>query len=198
VSERVYRLWHDDGVGSISKVQTDKPPAVLESPTVRSPRPTLTNIKSIVDKNLFDPERGVGQVQETQASSGAAQQIQKMILLGTAILGSSRYALLEEGSGGGRPTGARARAGPENILRLKLGDTVEGFQLSEIHEDRVVFTKGASKIEIILDFFRKIDDANQRPAIPTRPQRPPRQITTPRPRTPRQAVPTPTGRREPR
>jgi hypothetical protein len=151
----------------------------------------------IIEKNLFDPERGTGQVQQTQVSSGAMQQVQKMILLGTAILGSNRYALFEEGSGGRGPAGARARTGQQNILRLKLGDTVEGFELSEIHEKKVVFTKGASKVEIALDFFRKVDNGNKQSVTskPTRSQ--PRQAVSPRSRTPRRAARTPRPPRRP-
>ena len=147
--------------------------------------------KRIIEKNLFDPERGTGQGQETQVSSGTMRQVQKMILLGTAILGSNRYALFEEGSGEKRPARARARTGQENILRLKLGDTVEGFELSEIHEKKVVFTKGASKVEIALDFFRKVDKGKKRSVTsrPTRAQS--RQAVSPRPRTPRQATRAP-------
>lgn len=193
VGERVYRLWSDEGSQGISKTQDDKPPAV-GSPTFRPRESGAVSTQRIIEKNLFDPERGAGQVQETQVSSTTMQQVQKMILLGTAILGSNRYALFEEGSGGKGPAGARARTGQQNILRLKLGDTVEGFELSEIHEKKVVFTKGASRVEIALDFFRKVDNGNKQPVTsrPTREQS--RKAVSRRPRTPRRAAPTATRR----
>ena len=196
VGERVYRVWSDDGPQGINKTQDGKPPAV-RSPAFRPRQSGTLDTQRIIEKNLFDPERGTGQVQQTQVSSGAMQQVQKMILLGTAILGPSRYALFEEGSGGKGPARARARPGQQNILRLKLGDTVEGFELSEIHEKKVVFTKGASKVEIALDFFRKVDNGNKQPVTsrPTRAQ--PRQAVSPRSRTPRQAVQTPRPARRP-
>jgi hypothetical protein len=45
-------------------------------------------------------------------------------------------------------------AGP---LRFKLGDAFEGFRLSEIRDKNVVFTKGASRVELALDYFRKVE-----------------------------------------
>lgn len=54
-------------------------------------------------------------------------------------------------------------------MRLKLGDTVEGFKLSEIHDKKVVFTKGSSKVEVALDYFRKIEPTKPVPAAPARP-----------------------------
>ena len=55
-------------------------------------------------------------------------------------------------------------AGP---LRYKLGDVIEGFSLSEILDKNVVFTKGASRVELALDYFRKID-APARPPVAQR------------------------------
>jgi hypothetical protein len=69
-----------------------------------------------------------------------------------AILDSNRYAILQEGSGGASPTPAGRSAGP---VRYKIGDVVEGFSLSEIRDKNVVFSKGASKVELALDYFRK-------------------------------------------
>ena len=89
--------------------------------------------------------------------------------MGTAILGNSRYAILQESTDPGLPA-QRTQTGQPGNLRLKLGDTVEGFKLSEIHEKRVVFTKGASRVEVALDFFRKGDPSKQSPpaAVPAR------------------------------
>jgi hypothetical protein len=47
-------------------------------------------------------------------------------------------------------------------MRIKLGDTVEGFKLSEVSEKRVVFARGASTVEVPLDYFRKTDVAQPR------------------------------------
>lgn len=103
-----------------------------------------------------------------EASSAAVQRIRSMVLLGTAIFGASRYAILQQPSDGRSPMPGTP-AGQQSPLRLKLGDTVEGFKLSEIHEKKVVFTKGALRVDVALDFFRKIEPTKPVPAAPARP-----------------------------
>jgi hypothetical protein len=58
-------------------------------------------------------------------------------------------------------------------MRLKLGDSVEGFRLSEIADRRVVFSKDASRVEVMLDYFRKTELVPPRPAAPTQVGAPP-------------------------
>jgi len=50
-------------------------------------------------------------------------------------------------------------------MRVKLGDTVEGFRLSEISEKRIVFARGTATVEVPLDYFRKIDGAQPRGTV---------------------------------
>ena len=42
-------------------------------------------------------------------------------------------------------------------MRLKFGETVEGFKLSEVLEKRVVFVKGTATVELPLDYFSNIN-----------------------------------------
>ncbi len=135
------------------------------------------NTDVIVSKNLFDPERGAGATREAEANSLAFQRIRGMILLGTAIIGNNRFAVLQDpGNVGGAPPVPGQTA---TTTRVKLGDTVEGFRLSEVAERRVVFTKGASRVEVALDYFRKPEEPVQAAPVP-------RQVGTP---TPRPVVP---------
>jgi hypothetical protein len=92
-----------------------------------------------------------------------------MVLLGTAILGNNRVAILRDSAPAAVP-GQRGGDQSQNIMRLKLGDNVEGFRLSEIGDKKVVFTQGTSNIEVALDYFRKEPVTAQRPPVP--PQRP--------------------------
>lgn len=156
---RIYGLWQEGPWESPRPARGREFSAVEDQRGV--PRSQWASTKNIIEKNLFDPERGAGQANEAEASSAAAQRLRKMVLLGTAILEQSRYAVFQDpaGSRGGAPT---AQAGQPGQLRLKLGDTLEGFRLSQIHEDRVVFTKGSSRVEITLDFFRKLEEPRQR------------------------------------
>jgi hypothetical protein len=68
----------------------------------------------------------------------------------------------------------------------------EGFKLSEIRDKSVVFTKGASRVEVALDFFRPGGE----PPPPTKAPPPPRQPVGPR-IPPRAAVQDPAQQENP-
>ena len=151
---------------------------VGEQPVTARARPAI-NTEVIISKNLFDPERGAGATREAEANSQAFQRIRSMILLGTAIIGNDRIAVLRDGGSVKGPPLPQGQA--DTALRVKLGETVEGFRLAEIAEQKVVFTKGASRVEVLLDYFRKPDIPEIKAPVP-------RQAGTPRPVAPR-AVP---------
>lgn len=173
-----YRLW-DKGPWDLPNPAKSKELPVAGQAVKKSSEPQSVNTKVIVDKNLFDPERGAGQAQEGAASSIALQRVRSMVLIGTAIFGNARYAVLQE------PTAVRApgpgiQASSQPLLRLKLGDTMDGFALSEINENRVVFSKGPSRVELTIDFSRKVEEPRQKAPPPQPPPRP-----APSPRVPR-------------
>ena len=183
--ERAYRLWLE-GPWGIPEPAPRKPPSVAEESKKEASPQQVATTKNIVEKNLFDPERGASRSKEAEVSVAAMQRIRSMVLLGTAILGSSRYAILEGPPDSGVPAAKNAEA-KANRLRLKQGDSMEGFKLSEVQEKKVVFTKGASRIEVALDYFRKTDDAGGKVKTPaqTAPTVDPR---VPRPSTGRAPV----------
>jgi len=116
-----------------------------------------------------------------------------MILLGTAILGNNRYAVLRDPTPTAVPNvpGRTLTAQAPSLMSVKLGDDVDGFKVSEIDDRRVVFTKGPAKVEVVLDYFRK-----QEPALSP----PPRlgRAGVPAPGiVPRRPVPIPGGTFEP-
>jgi len=67
--------------------------------------------------------------------------IEDFILLGTFVAGSERHAIVK-GKGG-------------ELRRLELGDTLDGFELAEIHRQRAVFKSDTDTLELVLDFTRK-------------------------------------------
>ena len=162
----IYGLWKR-GPWDLPSVVQAKPQVAVEKPAVEANMPRLVNTEIIISKNLFDPERGAGLTRESELNSRAFQRIRGMILLGTAIIGNIKQALLQDGG----PT----PAGPGNIgqsggpMRVKLGDAVEGFTLSEIGDKRVTFTKGTSRVELVLDYFRKVEPPRPGPAAPAAP-----------------------------
>ena len=161
------------------------PIAVEDAKAVTNPR-SVIGTETIISKNIFDPERGAGLTREAEANSQAFQRIRSMILLGTAILGNNRFAILEDG---GVSSGAPGTPGQSIApMRVKLGDTVEGFRLSEISEKRIVFARGAATVEVPLDYFRKTDGTQ--PRRPVAAQRSPAgQATTPEAVAPRVVTP---------
>ena len=138
-------------------------------PSIRPP----VNTDVIVSKNLFDPERGAGATREAEENSRSFQRVRGMILIGTVIIGENRVAILQESTtspGAGQRPGAQSAV----LMRLKVGDNVDGFRLTEIADKRVVFAKDASRVEVLLDYFRKVEAAAApRPAVPSQVTAPP-------------------------
>jgi hypothetical protein len=140
-------------------------PIVAESSKTLTNPPAIVGTETIIGKNIFDPERGAGFTREAESNSQAFQRIRSMVLLGTAIIGNNRFAILQDAAtSAGAPGNTGASPSP---MRIKLGDTVEGFRLSEVSERRVVFARGAATVEVPLDYFRKLDGVQPRkPAVP--------------------------------
>jgi hypothetical protein len=138
VGWRIYMVWQEEP-WSLPQPKTVAPAALQDEPAnVLPPLPTVTP-DLIISKNLFDPERGAGATREAEFNSRSFQRIRNMVLLGTVILGESRSAIIQDpGTQVSTSNGPAAPAGP---MRVKLGDSVEGFRLSEIGDRRVVFTE---------------------------------------------------------
>ena len=191
VGTEIYWLWKD-GPWNLPIPEKVRTLPTAEAQKIEIKKLPIAGTEIIVAKNLFDPERGAGATREAEENSRASQRIRNMILVGTVIIGGNRTAILQEGGG---PNAAPAAAGqPAGTLRLRLGDNVEGYRLSEIADKRVVFSKDATRIELMLDYFRKVEVAPPRGAAP-RPAVPPG-IVTPGPRVipnlPRRGrIPTP-------
>ena len=152
VVTKTYWLWMS-GPWDLPNPRKAKSPIALEDSKAVTNPPTI-GTETIISKNIFDPERGAGLTRESEANSQAFQRIRGMVLLGTAILGNNRFAILQEGGSPGAVVAAGRSLAP---MRIKLGDTVEGFTLSEVSEKRVVFIRGTATVELPLDYFRKID-----------------------------------------
>jgi hypothetical protein len=187
VGASTYRLWQA-GPWDLPTAGKAKETPPARKTDEEPPQLQVANTRNIVEKNLFDPERGATRTKEKEAEASAMQRIRSMVLLGTAILGNSRYAIMQEPSESRAP----AKPGVSGQTRLKMGDMIEGFKLSEIRDKSVVFTKGASRVEVALDFFRPRGE----PPPPTKAPPPPRQPVGPR-IPPRAAVQDPAQQENP-
>ncbi len=196
MATKTYWLWKASPWDLPNPRKAKSPIAVEDAKAFTNPRPII-GTETIVSKNIFDPERGAGLTRESEANSQAFQRIRSMVLLGTAILGNNRFAILQDG---GVSPGASGTPGQSNtLMRIKLGDTVEGFKLSEISERRVVFARGTAKVEVSLDYFRKIDGSQPRASATAQKSPagqaaapgvvPPRVVTPAQPNVPPQRVP---------
>lgn len=192
VLTKTYWLW-TTGPWELPSPGKGKSPVPAEGVKPTTSTMPIVGTETIISKNIFDPERGAGYTRQAEASSQAFQRIRGLVLLGTAILGDNRFAILQDGATARSPGVPSQSTVP---MRVKLGDTVEGFRLSEVSEKRVVFAKGASTVEIPLDYFRKIDIAQPgKPAVAATDaaaQAPaPRTIAPGQTNIPRQRVPRP-------
>jgi len=178
VAWKTYWLWKV-GPWNLPVYGQAKLPAAVEksAPDANLLRTVGTEI--IISKNLFDPERGAGATRESEANSRAFQRIRGMILLGTAIIGNTRQAILQDGGGGSASPGNVGQ--PAGTMRIKQGVMVAGFQLSEVGDKRVIFSKGTSRVELVLDYFRKVEPSAPTAAGPT----PRGQVRPPTPVVPR-------------
>ena len=158
-----YLSW-DEGPWDLPAPTKSNPPPPTAGQQIAAAGKVTANSEAIVNRNLFDPERGAGATREAEETSRAFQRIRNMILIGTVIVGNNRTAILQDGAGPmpGPPLPAQTAA----TMRLKLGDNVEGYRLAEIADKKVVFAKDAARVEVVLDYFRKVEVAAPRPAAP--------------------------------
>jgi hypothetical protein len=168
-----YRTWNDDPwilpapAKAVSLPVSEKPASVSVKPSI--------NTDVIVSKNLFDPERGAGATREAEENSRSSQRIRNLILLGTVITDNNRTAVVQDAG----PAPAQGAAGQAAApVRLKLGDDFEGYKLTEIADKRIVFTKDSARVEVLLDYFRKVDVSPPR-AVPPGQIVPPAQAAPP-------------------
>src|SRR5574341_297339 len=164
---KTYLLWRD-GPWDLPTAPPVVARATASGIVAPTALPHAAGSDLVIAKNLFDPERGATQTKEKEANNLALQRIKSLILVGTMILGESRYAIVQDNGAqsAGRPTQGQSN----QTIRFKLGDKFEGFSLSQIQDKNVVFTSGASRVELALDYFRKVEPSAPTVASAPRPQ----------------------------
>jgi hypothetical protein len=189
VGWRIYHVWSDEP-WSLPTVHGASSRLALQSdPVSTTPLPS-PNTETIVAKNLFDPERGAGLKERPEVNLQAMQRIKNMVLLGTVNFGNSRAAVLQV------PAAPSTQPGPAQtptLMRVTPGDTVEGYRVAAITENKVVLAKGDARAELELNYFRN-DDAPQ-PAVSRPAGAPAPAISTDAPAPRRGRLPLPSERR---
>jgi len=165
---KTYLLWND-GPWDLPQPPKDIPSSFTPTAQADTPAapPRTVAPDFIIAKNLFDPERGATQTKEVETNSLAMQRLKSLILLGTAIPGESRYAIIQDT--GAQSAGRPVQGKSSQTMRFKMGDMFEGFSLSQIQDKNVVFTNGAARVELALDYFRKVEVAAPAPPSAPRP-----------------------------
>ncbi|HVH90506.1 MAG TPA: hypothetical protein VM783_03875, partial [Candidatus Acidoferrum sp.] len=97
VLTKTYWLW-TSGPWDLPNSGKPKSSILVEGSKGVTNPPAIIGTETIISKNIFDPERGAGFTREAEANSQAFQRIRSMVLLGTAILGNNRFAILQDGA----------------------------------------------------------------------------------------------------
>lgn len=156
VGLRIYSLWQED-LWEMPRIGKGKGFSDTRDVIVTHPGPLIAGTQNIINKSLFDPGRGASRIEDMEVADTSFQLAGNMSLIGTFITENERYAIIQL-----PPSPGRAK----EQERFKVNDMVEEFRLSEIHEKKVVLKRGSSKIELMLDFFLKTEEAGQRPGNP--------------------------------
>jgi hypothetical protein len=164
VGLKIHSVWQAGPWDLPETVSRASVPPNTETEAGAKPAPGIAGTETIIARNLFDPERGASRTKEAEADMRAAQRIRSLVLLGTAILGNNRYAIVQEGEQPQRP-GVAAEAATQGPRRMKLGDSLDGFNLAEVSERSVVFAKGTTRVEVPVDYLRKVP-VSATPATP--------------------------------
>ncbi len=153
VGLKTYGIWQQDDWRPI-KTREKKPPVNGLPLGGGQFQGQPANTKIIVERNLFDVRRGSGGSGKSGTGPKNGSAIEGLVLLGTIVTDGEQFAIIKvppATAAGGRRRGASAGV---TMKRLALGDTVWGFELTEIQAERVFFKKGSSEVELALDFTR--------------------------------------------
>ena len=163
VAWNTYASWQEGPWDLPAPLKSSAAPEIADEKQAPSLAKASVSTEAIVTRNLFDPERGAGATREAEETSRAYQRIRGMVLIGTVVIGNTRTAIMQDGMPANVP-GAPPQ--PATTMRLKLGDNVEGYRLVEIADKKVVFNKDATRVELALDYFRKVEVAAPRAPAP--------------------------------
>jgi hypothetical protein len=133
------RLVNDDSVVVLPLI---KKPAVK---TFDEPFKTQTlspqDYRAIADENLFHPDRII----PLEKKAEAVLPKPEFVLYGTLITPDLKMAYLEDKKA---PVTTPGRGQRQSAL--KIGESLSGFRLKEVHEDKVVLTRGEETIQVLL------------------------------------------------
>lgn len=161
----IYEVWEEEAPKS-PRLDEATPRQVPSGALRRAVRPPLVSTRTIVARDLFDPERGVKKPEEEKPVETPKENLEGVLLLGTVIAGPSRYAILHIPAGrnatGTKPL--KPRSSTPDLLQLTVGDSLNGYRVADIQEQKVVFQRGDTTTEVALDYTRVIAPVRPKPS----------------------------------
>ena len=161
VGLKTYEIWQQDDWRPV-KMREKKPPVTELSLGGGKGKAQPPNTEVIVERNLFDISRGSGGSGRSGTGSKNGSGIEGLMLLGTIVTDGEQFAIVKVPPEASVKSGRRGPSSVGAMKRLALGDTVWGFELIEIQAEKIIFRKGASEVELGLDFTR--NQINVKPA----------------------------------
>ena len=122
-----------------------KPSATEKTETEPPPQPTLNPMEYtlIADQNLFHPERKIPPEKKAEAPLPKPE----FVLYGTMITSDMGIAYLEDKKGAPVTTQGRGK----RQTALKKGESLSGFILKDLFNDRVVMNRGEETVTVYLN-----------------------------------------------
>jgi hypothetical protein len=146
----------------------------------------LGSYEVIVDKDLFDPDRGVTEEEasDEDTASPGEELNKKYQVYGAIIAGEMRQAfvkVVEEQKPVRRPSRKRSYKKDEELRTVTVGDLMDGWRVAEITPDGVEFTGRGERVHLGIFDVAKADRKATAPVAIQTPQPEPEQPPSPGP-----------------
>lgn len=157
-------VWRDDPLRDLAPTEKKEARATVVSRAV-SMQPSLGVVPDLNQGYLFNAERGLaaGSGRGGQSQNAANVGIDRIQYNGSIITGTNPKALLSYslgGQAGSTDSGVGTRK--QGFLRVAIGDTVNGYKVTEILPGKITFSRAGQQITKFL--YDKGKDRSQGPA----------------------------------
>ncbi|MBU2539171.1 MAG: hypothetical protein KKH22_12115 [Proteobacteria bacterium] len=141
-------VWRDDPLRDLAPTEKKEAGAPVLSRAV-SMQPSLGVVPDFNQGYLFNAERGLaaGSGRGGQAQNAANVGIDKIQYSGSIITATNPKALLSYSLGGPAvPSDGGVGAGKQGFLRVAIGDMVNGYKVTEILPEKIIFSRDGQQI----------------------------------------------------
>lgn len=145
-------VWRDDPLGSLASTEKKEVAAAKVSRTV-SMQPVLGVVPDFNQGYIFNAERGLaaGSGRSGQSQNAANVAIDKIHYSGSIITATNPKALLSYSLGGPAvPQDGGVGPQKQGFLRVAVGDTVNGYKVTEILPEKIIFSRDGQQITKLL------------------------------------------------